>query len=64
MFTPLNPALPGPEAVEALRMACEHRTAAHWSGPRFFGLIRKPASNGQPCSEVAGSPGAEELADG
>jgi hypothetical protein len=39
-------------------------TAAHWSGPRFFGLIRKPASNGQPCSEVAGSPGAEELADG
>jgi len=39
-------------------------TGAHWSGPRFFGLIRKPASNGQPCSEVAGSPGAEELADG
>ena len=22
-FTPLNPALPGPEAVEALRMACD-----------------------------------------
>ena len=22
-------------------------TGAHWSGPRFFGLIRKPASNGQ-----------------
>ncbi len=22
-------------------------TGAHWSGPRFFGLIRKPATNGQ-----------------
>ena len=22
-------------------------TGAHWSGPRFFGLIRKPAVNGQ-----------------
>ncbi len=28
-------------------------TRAHWSGPRFFGLIRKPASNGQLCSDTA-----------
>jgi hypothetical protein len=39
-------------------------TGAHWSGPRFFGLIRKPASNGQLDSDAAGSPGAEESVDG
>ena len=32
-------------------------TGAHWSGPRFFGLIRKPASNGQLGSDAAGSLG-------
>jgi Protein of unknown function (DUF2924) len=39
-------------------------TGAHWSGPRFFGLIRKPASNGQLRSDATGSPGAEESAHG
>jgi hypothetical protein len=39
-------------------------TGAHWSGPRFFGLIRKPASNGKSSSDANGSPGAEELANG
>jgi hypothetical protein len=34
-------------------------TGAHWSGPRFFGLIRKPASNGQLGSDAAGLPAAE-----
>jgi Protein of unknown function (DUF2924) len=39
-------------------------TGAHWSGPRFFGLIRKHASNGQLGSDAAGPPDAEELANG
>ena len=39
-------------------------TGAHWSGPRFFGLIRKHASNGQLGSDATGSSGAEELAHG
>ena len=39
-------------------------TGAHWSGPRFFGLIRKHASNGQLGSDAAGSPDAEGLANG
>jgi Protein of unknown function (DUF2924) len=39
-------------------------TGAHWSGPRFFGLIRKHASNGQLGSDAAESPDAEELANG
>jgi hypothetical protein len=34
-------------------------TGAHWSGPRFFGLIRKPTSNGQLGSDAAGLPAAE-----
>ena len=39
-------------------------TGAHWSGPRFFGLIRKPASNGQLRSDAAGSLDAAEVANG
>jgi hypothetical protein len=39
-------------------------TGAHWSGPRFFGLIRKHASNGQLGPDATGSLGAEELAHG
>ena len=39
-------------------------TGAHWSGPRFFGLIRKPASNGQLRSDATGSLGAAEVANG
>jgi hypothetical protein len=39
-------------------------TGAHWSGPRFFGVIRKPASNGQLCSEATGPLNAAEVANG
>ena len=39
-------------------------TGAHWSGPRFFGLLRKDAANGQLGSDAAGSPDAEGLANG
>jgi hypothetical protein len=39
-------------------------TGAHWSGPRFFGLIRKPASNGQLDWDAAGLPAVEEVANG
>jgi len=39
-------------------------TGAHWSGPRFFGLIRKPASNGQLGSDATGSLDAAEVAHG
>ena len=35
-------------------------TGAHWSGPRFFGLIRKPASNGLLGSKVASTRSAKE----
>jgi hypothetical protein len=38
-------------------------TGAHWSGPRFFGLIRKHASNGQLGSDAVGSLGAEVAND-
>ena len=38
-------------------------TGAHWSGPRFFGLIGKPASNGQLRLDAAGSVGAAEAAN-
>lgn len=36
-------------------------TGAHWSGPRFFGLIRKSALKGQLVSNETGSSGAPEL---
>ena len=39
-------------------------TGAHWSGPRFFGLIRKPASNGQLRSDATGFLDAAEVANG
>jgi len=39
-------------------------TGAHWSGPRFFGLIRKPAPNGQLRSDPTGSLDEAEAANG
>jgi hypothetical protein len=39
-------------------------TGAHWSGPRFFGLIRKHASMGQSGSDPTGSLAAEESTHG
>jgi hypothetical protein len=29
-------------------------TGAHWSGPRFFGLNRKPRSSGDASAETTG----------
>jgi hypothetical protein len=37
--------------------------SSFWA-PRFFGLIRKHASNGQLGSDATGSLGAEEMANG
>jgi hypothetical protein len=39
-------------------------TGAHWSGPRFFGLIRKRASNNQSQPEAAGTHSENEVANG
>jgi hypothetical protein len=39
-------------------------TGAHWSGPRFFGLIRKHSSNGRLGSDATSSLGTEESANG
>jgi hypothetical protein len=39
-------------------------TGAHWSGPRFFGLIRKPGSNDQLGSDATGSLDGAEVAHG
>ena len=39
-------------------------TGAHWSGPRFFGLIRKPASDGQLGSDATGTLDAAEGING
>jgi Protein of unknown function (DUF2924) len=39
-------------------------TGAHWSGPRFFGLIRKPASDGQLGSDSTRSLDAAEGING
>jgi hypothetical protein len=38
-------------------------TGAHWSGPRFFGLIRKSASNGHLLPDATGSVGVGEVAN-
>jgi hypothetical protein len=35
------------QAFPSLTKIAHAITGAHWSGPRFFGLIRKPASNAQ-----------------
>ena len=39
-------------------------TGAHWSGPRFFDLIRKPALNGRLGSDATESLDAAEVANG
>jgi Protein of unknown function (DUF2924) len=39
-------------------------TGAHWSGPRFFGLLRKRASNDQSRPETAGTNTENEIANG
>ena len=50
------------KAFPSLTKIAHAITGAHWSGPRFFGLIRKPASHGQLGSD--GSLDAAEVAHG
>src|SRR5262245_36958495 len=52
------------KAFPSLTKIAQAITGAHWSGPRFFGLTRKPASNGQMESDTAGLPAVEETANG
>jgi len=52
------------KAFPSLTKIAHAITGAHWSGPRFFGLIRKPASNGQLRSDTTGSLDAAEVANG
>ena len=52
------------KAFPSLTKIAQAITAAHWSGPRFFGLIRKQASSAQLASDGTGPLGAEELANG
>ena len=40
------------KAFPSLTKIAHAITGAHWSGPRFFGLIRKPASNGRLRSDA------------
>ena len=43
------------KAFASLTKIAHAITGAHWSGPRFFGLIRKSASNGQLGSDASRS---------
>jgi hypothetical protein len=49
------------KAFPSLTKIAHAITGAHWSGPRFFGLIRKPASNGQLAPDTGD---AEEVVNG
>jgi hypothetical protein len=52
------------KAFPSLTKIAHAITGAHWSGPRFFGLVRKPASNDQLGSDATGSLAAAEVAHG
>jgi hypothetical protein len=52
------------KAFPSLTKIAHAITGAHWSGPRFFGLLRKHAANGQLGSDATGSLDAEEVANG
>ncbi len=52
------------KAFPSLTKIAQAITAAHWSGPRFFGLIRKPAVNGRLRSDATESLDAAEVANG
>jgi hypothetical protein len=39
-------------------------TGAHWSGPRFFGLLRKDALNDRSGRDKTGSTQAAEVTNG
>jgi hypothetical protein len=50
------------KAFPSLTKIAHAITGAHWSGPRFFGLVRKLASNDQLGSDATGSFDAAEVA--
>ena len=52
------------KAFPSLTKIAHAITAAHWSGPRFFGLLRKHTANGQLGSDTTGLLDAEEVANG
>jgi hypothetical protein len=52
------------KAFPSLTKIAHAITGAHWSGPRFFGLIRKPASDGRLGSNAVGLPAAEKVDNG
>ena len=52
------------EVFPSLTKIAHAITGAHWSGPRFFDLIRKRASNGQSQSDTAGTHTENEAANG
>jgi hypothetical protein len=52
------------KAFKSLSKIAHVITGAHWSGPRFFGLLHKAALNDQPDLDKAGSTHAAEVANG
>ena len=52
------------KAFPSLTKIAHAITGTHWSGPRFFGLIRKRASNGPLKSDAAGPHTENEAANG
>jgi Protein of unknown function (DUF2924) len=52
------------EVFPSLTKIAQAITGAHWSGPRFFGLIRKRASNARSQSDTAGTHTENEAANG
>ena len=50
------------EVFPSLTKIAHAMTGSHWSGPRFFGLIRKRASNGH--SDAAGTHTENQAANG
>ena len=52
------------KAFPSLTKIAHDITGAHWSGPRFFGLIRKPAPDDQLGSDAARLPTAQEVDNG
>jgi hypothetical protein len=52
------------EVFPSLTKVAHAITGAHWSGPRFFGLIRKRASNDQRQSDAADTHTENEAANG
>jgi hypothetical protein len=52
------------EVFLSLTKIAQAITGAHWSGPRFFGLLRKRASNDQSRPEAAGTQAKNEVANG